>query len=407
MMRVIVPNALSNIPIPSTELSDTAPSVDFGNGDNLGEKWPTEGAAGNHFTTIPPVPGKRCSKQERLARLREAGGNEHCEDAVVRTLDWLKNHQNSDGSWTGANQSAMTGFALLAFLGHCETPLSNDYGDSVLRAITYLVNVGMKSDGKLTTRPAGKSWPYEHAIATYALAEATTFCKADGLNLPELFAITQKAGQIIIGNQHLNSGGWDYAYDTHSPRGGDLSITAWQVQALIACQHTGLSFDGLSRATSRACTYITSLQSKDGGFAYANANENPHASGYRTMTGGAVLCLQMSGKGSGSAARRGIKYIGKHSKFDYLSEFSDLYAHYYESQALLNRGGAEWQNYNAMFRDQLLTLQNSDGSWPPPGGGKPLRAVAAQYTTNLHYRNCLNALMLEVYYRFLPSSGSH
>ena len=109
---------------------------------------------------------------------------------------------------------------------------------------------------------------------------------------------------------------------------------------------------------------------------------------------------------SSSGARQGAKYIAKHTKFDYRSEFSDLYGHYYESQAMLNRGGREWRNYNAMFRDQILTNQSPDGSWPPPGDGGPLRAVAAQFTSNTHYRTCLNALMLEVYYRFLPGTAA-
>jgi hypothetical protein len=58
-----------------------------------------------------------------------------------------------------------------------------------------------------------------------------------------------------------------------------------------------------------------------------------------------------------------------------------------------------------MFRDQVLNNQNADGSWKAPGGGKKPNAVAALYTSNVHYRNCLNILMLEVYYRFLPGTG--
>jgi hypothetical protein len=43
----------------------------------------------------------------------------------------------------------MTGLALLAYLGHCETPLSEKYGDTVLRGLTYLINIGMSNNGKL------------------------------------------------------------------------------------------------------------------------------------------------------------------------------------------------------------------------------------------------------------------
>jgi hypothetical protein len=300
----------------------------------------------------------------------------------------------------------MTGLALLAYLGHCETPLSKDYGDTVLRAMTYLINVGMKTDGKLSTNPADKHWPYEHSIATYALAEAATFCKQGEINVPNLFEVTQKAGQFIIDNQHNKSGGWDYNYDTYGTRGGDSSIAAWHIQALKACDHTGLEFKGLKRALDKGVDYMESLQCRDGGFAYSRPEETPHAEGYRTMTGGGVLSLQMGGKGSSSAVRKGAKYIEDHSKFDYNTQYSDLYGHYYEAQAMMNRGGSQWQKYNAMFRDQLLNNQNADGSWKAPGGGQKIRGVATSYVSNAHYRTCLNILMLEVYYRFLPGTGA-
>ena len=70
--------------------------------------------------------------------------------------------------------------------------------------------------------------------------------------MPNLFEVTQKAGQFIIDNQHSKSGGWDYSYDTYGPRGGDLSISAWHIQALKACYHTGLEFKGLNRAANKA-----------------------------------------------------------------------------------------------------------------------------------------------------------
>ena len=71
----------------------------------------------------------------------------------------------------------MTGLALLAYFGHCETPDSLEFGDSCLKGIVYLVNVGMQNNGKLGTDQSAQPFCYEHGIGTYALAEATTFCK--------------------------------------------------------------------------------------------------------------------------------------------------------------------------------------------------------------------------------------
>jgi hypothetical protein len=93
------------------------------------------------------------------------------------------------------------------------------------------------------------------------------------------------------------------------------------------------------------------------------------------------------------------------TRFDYNTEYCDLYGHYYESQAMMQLGGEEWKQYNELFRDQLLNNQDADGSWKVPGGGKAPRAVAPQFINDVIYRTSLCTLMLEVYYRFLNTDG--
>lgn len=409
MAKVITASAVTDVSVPVPDVDVPIPSMEFGDGDDFGSGWGSGDGEGGGFATIPPTMKKRCSPQDRLARLESTGGKPECEDAVVKALRWMKATQAGDGSWGGnSHPTAMTGLALLAYLGHCETPLSEEFGDSCLRAITYLVNVGMKNNGRLTLNPSDKAWPYEHAIATYALGEASTFCKQGNIPVPNLFEVTQKAGQIIIDNQHKRTGGWEYSYSVDASRGGDLSIAAWQVQALKACSHSGLEFKQLNRALNKATSYVESMRCRDGGFAYSRANEDPHAPGYRTMTGGGILSLQMLGKGSLSSVRGGAKYIEDNGKFDYDTIYCDLYGLYYEAQAMMNRGGSQWKVYNARFRDELLANQDQDGSWKKPNNGKDtgLRAVAAAWMSNTHYRTCLCTLTLEVYYRFLPGTGA-
>jgi len=93
-----------------------------------------------------------------------------------RALDFFKAKQNADGSWGAKDKGAMTGFVILCYLGRCETPDSRTYGDTVMKGILYLVELGKKNpDGiflgksKTPTRPT-----YEHGIATYALGEMYT-----------------------------------------------------------------------------------------------------------------------------------------------------------------------------------------------------------------------------------------
>jgi len=71
--------------------------------------------------------------------------------------------------------------------------------------------------------------------------------------------------------------------------------------------------------------------------------------------------------------------------------------HYYSSQAAINAQGDHWAKYNTKVMTNLAKNQNPDGSWSIPGG-------ANHQMKSSHYATCLSTLMMEVYYRFLPSS---
>ncbi|MCF7676465.1 MAG: terpene cyclase/mutase family protein [Akkermansiaceae bacterium] len=409
---MIVSPLSATVSIPTVDLPVSEPTAYFGDGDgDFGRGGIIGTGPGDFVPGLPQDLNKRCMKQDRLARLQSTGGTVACEEAVEKALQWLKSSQSKEGNWPG--NVSNTGFALLVYLGRCETPLSEEYGESCLRAIIYLVDLGMKNKGGwLTTSPnpaTNKQIAYEHAINTYALAEATTFCKLlqkEGMvAIPNLEEVTQRAGQLIIDNQ-TSQGGWEYHYAETSTRGGgDLSITAWQIQALKACKHTGIDFRNLTPCVRRAMDYIEGLAGSNGGFGYSSPGKG-HTD-YNTLTGAGMLCLQIWDKGSRSAVRNGARYVDANTKFDYNTRYADLYGHYYEAQAMLNRGGEQWNRYNKLFRDQLLDNQNPDGSWKVPGGGgKDLRAVAPAYLQDATYRTCLCTLMLEVYYRFLPSTDT-
>jgi hypothetical protein len=390
MANVFASNIRSLTAIPTPPVDTTDPSTDLGNGNDFSEGWNDGDGDGDGFRKIPPITRDRCGLERRLARLDANGGNAQCEEAVMKSLRWLKKTQNPDGSWTGTNQAAMTGFAILAFLGHCETPNSEEFGDAVTRGIVYLVNVGMKNEGRLATSPlTSNHWVYEHGIATYALAEAYTFCNSLGLKLPKLGEVTRQAGDIIIAGQG-DSGGWVYRFD--STNGGDNSVGYWQIQALKACKHTKLWKDKDFKTVSRkALAWLAQAQGKDGAIGYrGNSAANPG------LTGGGVLAFQMWGKGSSKNVRSGAKYIRANTEFKWEETSANLYYHYYNAQAMINRGGEDWKFYNNLFRDELLNNQKEDGTWKN----------AATKHSNLHMTTCLATFMLEVYYRFLPATGT-
>lgn len=395
--KVIAAQTTSPTAVPVPEQADE-PNLDFGSGDDFGAGWGTGGdGGGGGFGNIPATMRKRCSPEDRLARLKANGGNEKCEEAVMKALRWMKESQSDDGSWGGRNKVAYTGLALLAFLGHCETPSSEEFGDCVTKAITFIVDNNRKQKGRMASNLQDNHWVYSHGIAAYAIAEAYTFCSKQSITIPQLEESVQDGIQWIINNQN-KSGGWDYAFEEAGGRGGDMSITAWQLQALKAALHTGLDFQNMKGCIRKALDYCETCQAGNGGFGYSGPT--PVGGGHFTLTGAGTLCFQQHKGASNSKARKGMRYIDKESKFDYKAGPCNLYEHYYSSQAAMNHGGKSWVAYNELFRDQLLDNQNGDGTWPNPPSPGPGAKGDPIYIT------ALATLMLEVYYRFLPGTAA-
>ena len=395
------PLSLPPVEVSSIDATDLFPGTD----DDIGDSGMLGDGSGQ-WTPIPASLRKRCSQQDRLAQLEAGGGTPEIEEHVTRALRFLKQTQAPDGGWGNDHRTAMTGLSLLAYLGRCETPLSEEFGDSCLKAMVFLIDRAAKQDGRFPDPAAGRHWPYEQAIATYALAEAHTMCRALAINIPNLAETVQRSGQMLIDRQH-ESGGWDYDYEEDSSRGGDLSITAWHVQALKACKLSGIDFRNLTRCLKSSLDYVEARQAADGSFGYTGttpAGELPHPS----LTGAGMLCLQMGGRESSPAVRRGARHALENSPFTWDGPDCDLYAHYYLAQAMFQRGGKDWATYQPRIRDSLTARQSPDGSWPKPGGGAKVHAVGALFTndspTGIHYRTTLATLMLEVYYRYLPTT---
>ena len=369
----------------------------FGNGMGIG------GASG--FVSLPPSMRSRCSTQERLEKLRQNGGSPECEASVSRALEWLKTKQNADGSWGQSHKAAMTGLALLCYLGRCETPDSPFYGDNVMKGILYLIELGKKNpQGMIAEKLTDNGATYEHGIATYALGEMYTLARLGSKSLPGMREGFEAGVKLIIDQQN-KKGSWTYggdklglpiAYNKDSG-GEDLSVTGWQYQALKAAKNTGLKIAGLHAAIDKCVDYLEAKQTKDGGIGNTNRD-----GGYNqwNLTGTGVLGLQTLGKGGKkSVIAKGIKFLHEFITAEPLdwNKNCNLYAWYYYTQAFFQQGGDDWKFYNEQLLPNLLNNQNPDGSWKPErSNGNGVGNMEGGV-----YKTALCTLQLEVYYRYL------
>ena len=324
-------------------------------------------------------PGGRDEAMETF----DAPGN--TEDAVIRALRWLQAEQLPDGSWA-KTKPAMTGLALLAFLGHGEKPESEAYGETVLKAIQWLVN-NQESSGLFRGRDGHN---YSHPIATYALCEAFALTQ-----VPMVREAAEKALAVVVEGQH-SSGGGDY--NCKQSTRDDTSYMGWCVQALKAAKMGGLEHPGLDAAMARAVKGMQKNAHPQGGFGYTRPGQGG-------LTGVGVLCMQMLGAGHEPEARRGLANLLQTATFDWQKPWggSPMYYWYYATQAHFFAGGSAWEKWNPGFAHQLVRGQTvlrsqaegekNMGYWDSPG--------QKEHSDGRVQDTCLATLQLEVYYRYL------
>lgn len=337
-------------------------------------------------------------------RLGKPGGATlRSEEAVLRALRWLKQCQESDGSWLtssgggerehGGAAPGMTGLALLTFLGHGELPASEEFGETVQKGISWLTGNQQPNGRYASSDPHD----YSHPIAAYALAEAFGMTRH-----PDVKPFAERAARVILDGQHPN-GLWDY--NCRASARDDLSYSGWCIQALKAAHIANVEPDRTEAALRRAAAALRSRGTQGGQFQYV-----AEAAPTETMTAVGVLCRQLCDPGcvrSPQELLRGLTGATMAWRTPWTP--NPLYAWYYVSQAKFHAGGPQWERWNKDMQDEFTASQVVVGKAAGTKGGKfddvgywrP--AANSEHAKSLVYNTTLCTLVLEIPYRTLPT----
>jgi hypothetical protein len=370
--------------------------------------------ASRPWTDVPEVYRSRLDPN-RTARAQKAGASAASEQAVERALDWLARHQDSDGRWDGATarnddgtvfqndddytifcpagevcfgpclyweaDTALTGLALLAYLGSGYTHADGKYAETVGKGLRFLIGQ-QKPDGDLRGKSRAIGM-YCHAMATLALCEAYALT-GDRRLRPSV----ERAIQFLTRSRAQDNLAWRYAPGAPV---GDTSILGWAVMALKSGREVGLPIP--NPVQSGMLTWLGKVAT---GPAKGLARYQPWDAVTPTMTAEAWVCRQFLGVGGPSASStEAADYLLQHGP---THDPYNLYYWYYGTLTMYQHGGDAWTRWNSQVRDQIVKRQRESGhmagSWDPDES--KYGAMGGRI-----YCTALATLTLEVYYRFL------
>jgi squalene cyclase len=294
--------------------------------------------------------------------------------ATGKALEWLAARQNSDGSWSEGrypHNTAITSFALLAFLSQGHLPNQGTYGPEVAKGCRFLL-ASAREDGYLGASRGGGNM-YCHAMATLALAELWGMTDDKDIK-----PVLTKAVNLIVGSQNAE-GGWRYE---PRPTGADISVTIMQVMALRAAKNSGLHVK--DETMRRAIDYIKRCYNRRiGGFSYMPGQAPGFA---RTAAG--VCVLQLTGEYKAAEISEALTYMKQHAD----ERYHFWYGHYYASHAMHQVGGKEWADWYKRIRDTFLPMQTGDGSW----------SSRDRFEVGPVYQTSIAVIMLSVPMNYMP-----
>jgi WD40-like Beta Propeller Repeat len=345
-----------------------------------------------------PVPLEDFAQRDQSARdelVQKLGGSEETEKAVGLALEWLRRRQSADGRWssrgTGGTvdaDAAMTGLALLTFLGAGHTHLADGpYREVVERGVTWLTR-RTRADGDLRRDPGDDGrgpadTMYGQTIATVALCEAYAMTRDEKLAEP-----TRRTIDFVLARAAEARRG--------SASKSDTAVLGWLVMTVESARRAGFDPPPAVFESARAWLDTVAASRHRGRYAYA-----PGQSPSPAMTAEAMFVQQLLGRAAEDPRMlESAEFVA--ATVPTWSSDAPTHHWYYATLALFQHQGEPWKRWNEALARELVAHQRTDGpeagSWDPQDRWS--RAGGRVYQT------AVCALSLEVYYRYrVPSTA--
>lgn len=309
------------------------------------------------------------------------------EQALARGLEWLAQNQGPEGNWQ-SNDLGLVSTGILAFLAAGHMPGRGKYGETVQRAMQYVLR-GAQPSGLLNIAEERRGM-YNHGLSTFVLGQLYGM-SADA----RLGPVLDRAIGLIAQTQ-CDDGGWDYVARRQS-NGHDLSLAVMQALALRSAVDIGFDVPPAvvdlaiksvrEHYTPQGCDRNAPEEvqkNHPGRFTYSKGGGNATLA----MAAAGVVCLQEFGQYDDWRIAKNIDIIladiEKHADPSVMAAQRrapfDAYTLYYVAQALYQVGGEPWKKGYPRLRDAVAAGQIQDpqnprrhGMWQASGhvGGRP------------------------------------
>ncbi|MGE0605631.1 MAG: squalene--hopene cyclase [Pirellulales bacterium] len=323
------------------------------------------------------------------------------ERALERGLDWLARNQGPEGNW-GSNDLGLVGMGALAFLSAGHTPGHGRYGDTVERALDYMLHHA-KPSGLLNIADPQRDM-YNHGLAAFVLGQAHGMT-AD----PRINAVLDRSLKLIASTQ-CEDGGWDYQARPQA-RGHDLSLSVMQAKALRSAVDSGLEVS--PEVIALAIKYVreryrgeradprdeAAMRREPGQFTYNGGG------GTVAMAAAGVVCMQEFGQYDDWRIAKNMDVIDKEirqlkPRAGTGESPLDAYTLYYVGQAVYQVGGKHWEESYPKLRDALVANQFQNPGDPRDGQWRETKHVGGK--PGEMYGTAVGCFILAMPNRYLP-----